>query len=684
MKKQNKIKNARTYTMHDRRMCDPFYGFKEVDYFKSCLDSENRTIDKEKIYKITHALGLRKDLARALDRNDYDWIANMNPNLELNQAKRNVTTPLVGKNSSQRLDMSQHQIIASNIPLRAERPIVESNMAQDVLTRSSCIYRADGKIKLMAKIRYQFRTIYVYELNGVYDYLDTDSLIQNNGFAVPEFTDLEELEVGEYYDLTKDNFLIAYPSCYNPNTDSMGYGVNVRCIVNTNFNNSGDPAPVSERFVRKFAVLKSKEVYIKLINKTIKSKYPNIFPELGQIIKGDNILFKVCQDDGILTDLAQSANIPSGSEDEAIMIMDNSYINRIEVYCNEPIDDPRLEKFRLEMLDFRRRVYNVIAPLVDKEYDKCSPDLVALKGNFEYSKFRVDSCDLTYPLIKINVVTIDIPTVGAKFSNLFGAKFTLQQIYPEGSLVDELGREIDFEFPSTAIINRTVGGIPWEVYITSFFDLLRHRVLHNEITPERAYEFVTKFYELLDLKSDWDYANMSVDELWTYLNERMLTLQDYPYSNNIDMKLSTKLMDLGAEYLGHREFDIYRGKKEKIKMTSPHVVGRMFIFRDLHDTEYGNSSSSEVVLNSQGTPSDKDASKRYARSLVTKKSCKMDVQFQHYALNIATNADCNIILNTNTSLYGVTELGESVGFRIQLGTDEENEALLNCEEDMED
>lgn len=254
--------------------------------------------------------------------------------------------------------------------------------------------------------------------------------------------------------------------------------------------------------------------------------------------------------------------------------------------------------------------------------------------------------------------------------NNYAGKTTIQRVFPDYTITDELGRNIELVYPATAIVNRTVGGLLWEVFLSSFGDLLQYRVQHDEITPERTFEFVQNFMNILGISEEFNYSKFTPDSLYEFLKIDFMRIIAMPYSNNINLDSAGKLIDLAKEYLGYRRFQIFRGKKDKIPTTSYHTVGRLFCFRDMHDTQYGNSSCSTVEKNTKGFASDKDSSKRDGRALFGKKSVKLDVQNQHILLNVVTNETADIMINGNEGegLYAVKEnmegAGLTVGFRI--------------------
>lgn len=645
--------NEKTFTKKDRLKLD-----KQVSY----QDARNAVRQDKEFMKSIENLP-RNQAEEKFTQESLRVSDLMGVNIETIQSKRNAVNCLQGKNSSQRTDMTQSQLSVMNPPYRgAESPYIDSCMRPDLYTRSSCIKRATGTIRVIGKVSYQFRTIYLYYLNGMYDYLDTNGTVTTNGFSSIEHTDLKDLPINEDVDISQDSFLIKYPDPYNPTTDTVGTGINLRCIISTDFDNSGDSFLMSESAMRRFTTLKTKTVNIHLNNKSIKSKYDGKFPPIGELLD-EPILFKVCNDTGVVSELVQSAQMATGVEDDTIVVEQNSYVSSIEVFCNNICKDPDVEKLRRELLDFRHKVYDLVAPIVDNFYDKCSDRLRILKENFSHDLFEAGGQECKYPYIRMTINTIDVPTKGQKFSNSYGGKTTCQRVYPDGFIRDELGRNIDMVYPATAIINRTIAGLIWEVFLSSFGDLLQYKVANDLITPERAFEFVQKFMDIIELTKEFNYSKFTPQSLWEYLKIDFMRIIHMPYSNNFTLETGVKLLRLAEEYLDYKKFKIYRGNLET---TNAHTVGRLFTFRDMHDTQYGNSSCSTVEKNTKGFASSKDSSKRDGRAFFNKKSVKQDVQHQHISLNILTNEDADIILNGDEgeSLYAIKENMEGVGLGI--------------------
>lgn len=261
--------------------------------------------------------------------------------------------------------------------------------------------------------------------------------------------------------------------------------------------------------------------------------------------------------------------------------------------------------------------------------------------------------------------------------NLIGAKSTIQSVYPDGYYTDEFGYPIDQIFPSTAIINRTVAGLPIEIFLTSFGEFLKIRIDRGEITPTKTFEFVEKFFDILDLKDEFAYTKMNPETLYEYLKNDFLRIITMPYSNNISMETQVKLTELAEEYLGYRPLQIYAGLGEKIPTTTTHVVGYLYTYRDLHDAEYGSSStSSQVQRDTKGFVVERSNSKRESKTRFNKKSGKIDIQNQNNIVNTLTNEDADIMLNgsdPSDTLYNIKETMESIGIGLNFRSQEYDE-----------
>ena len=570
-----------------------------------------------------------------------------------------------GNDSSQRKDMALDQQMKLVVPIGAEYPYYQSSLMQDIMGKNSVIRRRRGKITLLHHIKHQFMNFYIYKLNGIINVLETDKFHTTNNFTSVLRTDLDLLELNKEYDIRDDeeNFCLTYPDSYSPITDCVGLGKNMRSIITTNVDNASDSALVSERFCAEFTCLRQAEIKIELTEKRIISRYKNLFPDIGTVIQ-DDILFKIIQDTDDPIILGQNPSIASGFEDEQIRVDSNSFLARVEVYSNVKCKDENLEKYRLELLDYRHKVYDALSEYSDVEM---SEEAKIYRENYKHDKFRINSQSTDYPYIKMTFYTIDIPDVGYKFSTQSGGKFTIQRIYRNGEFVDEYGRNIDCLYISQSLIARSTASPIYEVFHTGVMELLKYRIQNNEITPAKTYEFLSKYYEILGLKKEFEYIGMSKEDLYEYIKQGFPAVCYLPYTNNNDLQHSSELYLLASKYIDYKRLTIYHIEDlgQKIALTSKHEVGFIFYNRQKNDPREANSSTSISETNSKGYPVEKNASKKTGRSSYAKTSQKVDILTKEYMILQNTNSVNNAIFNTNVGgSYVVYEtlLGMGINF----------------------
>ena len=235
--------------------------------------------------------------------------------LESFQYSRNWI-PFADHNSTQRNDMSISQEKAMVVPLHTEVPLCASAMCMDMFEKSSIIERIRGKIIKLAEITYQSQRIIVYKHNGRISLLDTDGTHDNGGYMVYEKTDLDLLKMGEEYDINSDdsNFTLRYPHCYNPVNSMMTRGNNFLTMMDINTDMQGDSIKVSESFCNKMTFAKISRISIDLKDRIIISKYKNIFPPLKTILE-DPVVFKIVENEGEITKLTQTHDVPISEEE---------------------------------------------------------------------------------------------------------------------------------------------------------------------------------------------------------------------------------------------------------------------------------------------------------------------------------------------------------------------------------
>lgn len=583
-----------------------------------------------------------------------------------------LLSPVADKNHSMRVDMFINQFDNMVMPIKAEVPLLSSAFYGDMLSRSSCIYKARGKVKLLHKFMYQRRKIYIYEINGKYELLDTNGLINNNGVCCILNTDLDLLEPNKEYDISSDdeNFCIEYPEQYVPSMDIVKFGRNVVTINTIDKDTADDSCKISDKTAADMGCIKIKTVNIPLDNKIIKSEFNNKIPPIGQILE-ESIIFKVSeQEEEELSFISQSTDTPVGLEDTQIVIEPNSYIGYFEVTSNEPIeDDAVLEQYRQDYLEFRHKVADALRPLVMLERDKCSDKVIAYYENFIISKFRTEKKALTCPFLRMEIVTVDFAGIATKLSNGHGCKATVQEIFEHGTLMAEDGTPIEMVFSVSAHVARSITGFLWEQWLTGFSMYLTKafKTLKNDKDKGRLIKDYRKVLDIFDLHdahkdfSDEDFATLLV-------HYDALPIGIVPYEQKLDMESGNEAMKILGKW-GFEEQTIWICDKEGNRIrtfTDKHLVGSIYTIRDIHDPEYQNSSISEVTLTTKGVPEEKSKTKRDAQSVHSKKATKMDVQLTAHLTGMINDADLyQMQIAGNPKLHSLPEYLNAIGFGIE-------------------
>lgn len=581
-----------------------------------------------------------------------------------------LLSPLADKDHSMRVDMFVNQFDNMVMPLKAEVPILSSALYGDMLSRSSCIHKARGKITLLHKIVYQYRKIYIYKLNDRIYLMDSNGYINTNGVCCIQKTDLDALEIGVEYDISDDddNFCIEYPDQYDPTMDIVKYGVNLVMINTIDKDTVDDAAKLSDSALAKLGTIKMKTVNIALENKIIKSDFPDKIPELGKLLKTP-VIFKIVEDEETVSSISQSTDTPVGLEDSQIIVEPNSYIGYFEVTANEPIEnDPILERYRLEYLEFRQKVANALRPYVLYDRSNCDNKVIAFYENFSISKFRTEKKALTCPFIRMEIVTYDFGAIGCKFSNEHGCKATSQNSVYGGYLVAEDGTPIDMVFSVSAHIARSITGVLWEQWLTgmSMYLTRKYKTLTDKEEKKRLISDYREVLNIFDLeKAHKSFSDKDIDTI--LMNYPAIPIAIMPYEQRIDMESGSQAMRILSKW-GYEEQTIWvcdRDGNRIRPLTDKHLVGSVYTIRDIHDPEYQNSSISEVTLTTKGIPEEKSKSKRDAQSIHSKKATKMDVQLTAHLTGLLNDADLYAMqVDDNSSLHSLPEYLNAIGLNI--------------------
>ena len=560
-----------------------------------------------------------------------------------NLIARNCFTPLQNYTSSQRRDLMEGFYQSMIIPCITDKPIMDSCLSADLLKHSSCIHELNtGKIKLVGKYNYQLRTLYIYIHNNEVKIYDDNSGTVISQKAVNNMkTDLDLLELNKEYDLDdkeSDSLYIKYPEFFNPANGLYGFGRNILSTIGTEFDNSQDSVAVSKSFVNKFISRKTKSVTVGLKNKKILSKWEDLFPPIGTIIEDEQFLFKVVSSEGDMYVLAQSSDLPAGEEDDTVVTYLNSMLVSVEVYSNEPIEDPVLERYRKELISFKYQVRTKLNELKQRGFNLSNEAKMYLE-NYSYTKVRTNKEIITDPIIVIRIDDISRPSVGSKFSNRYGGKYTVQKIYEDDAYTDEFGRSIECCYSAAGIINRLNPSTLFEVWFTGINEHIRRTFLENKVTIKQIRDFYKYYFEILEIPHDFEEMNKQLsDDDWKEIitNSSGVPIIFLPVSEKDLLRKCALIRRKAKELFNYRKLKVKHSKNDRnIKYST---VGYLYTVRLCQDPTTQTSAVANPEIDKRNIIKDDDENKKKGLSIHKRKASKHCVQTNHLSLNMVPDA----------------------------------------------
>ena len=197
--------------------------------------------------------------------------------------------------------------------------------------------------------------------------------------------------------------------------------------------------------------------------------------------------------------------------------------------------------------------------------------------------------------------------------------------------------------------------------------------MDGNITPKKTYEFLHKYYTILDLEDEFLNIGMTEDDLFDFIKEGFPPVIYLPYTNQNNLPRHAQLALLAKKYVNYKRLTIYHIEDSgvKIPLTSEHEVGFIWYNRQRNDPRETNSSTSISETNSKGYPVEKDASKKTGRSSYSKTAQKLDILTKEHMLIQICNSVNNAIFNYKVGgKHVVPEL--LIGIGVKLCMDQDN------------
>lgn len=610
-------------------------------------------------------------------------------------ATRTFISVFNDKTSANRGEMTQSQVNSSLIPINAERPLTDSSLGPDLLSHSSCIdIVKNDTITLLGVVNFQMDSYFIYKQGstGLIDIYEYSRFTTTADFTVHNKTNFKDIikmgKIGETFEINDFPFIKSSIASYEPTSNSVGYGVNLRTISTIAKGVEEDGYIIDSEAFNKIAHLKSKVYTINLgsggRDRAIKSVGDRLIPPVGTIVKSPVLLTVINKTKyNVLNETSQLS-----LEDETYFLHPNSMVTKIEVICNEPIDVPELEEYRQERLKSRREIYDILKKYPDEQLTSLAQ---SYKSNCRYSKYRLDNDFVNKPIIYITTVRLVFGGNGTKLSNLHGGKNTADTvlvsnlnikntlIVPKGMLVDEYGERIDMVKASTSDVKRNNMGALFERGLNAISLTLYRKIRDKELTPQQVYDFLQEHHKLLGRYADFEKLNLDVEATYEWLSNKRLRHILLPESHGISMKKMTEIVTNAEKMIGHRKLKCYIYGKE---MTDVFEVGEIFNIVLRNDPEFANQTSSITEVDLRGYPVESDDGKRDGKSLFAVKPGKLSMLALRLLLNILPPEVMNEFIN-GQPITSILEYYNSVGIDLTFN-DSNDEILLSDESDNSD
>lgn len=578
---------------------------------------------------------------------------------------RNFISVFCNKNAPSRKEMTQTQFNSCVIPHNAELPLCDSALSADLLTESSCIdIIKKGTITLIDRVDYQTESYFIYvDVDGLIDVYKFDKFSTTSDFTVFNKTDFKYLKPGETIEIDDFPFIKSALNSYEPISNSVGYGVNLRTISSIAKGVEEDGYIIDADAFRKFLIPKSKVFTINMgkggKDKALKPIDGRLIPEIGKMIKRDVLITLINKTKyNVLGDTDQFS-----SEDENYYVHPNSFVTKIEVYCNEPIDVPELEKYRLEKLEMRRKIFEILNKYPD---EKLTPIAQNYKSNFACSKFRFEKDFVNKPLIRITTCRLAFGGDGTKLTNMHGGKNTADRVIggstniyiaKPGLLRDEYGERIDMIKSSSSDIKRNNLGALFERALNAISLTLYRKIRDNALTSRQVKEFLDEHFRLLGRYAEFSKLDLDEEAIMEWLRHKRLKHRLLPCSSGITMDVISEILQNAKDKIGHRRLTVYFGKRQ---LTDKFEVGEIFNMVLRNDQEAGNQTTSIAEVDLRGYPIENDAKKRTGRSLFTDKPGKFSILALKNLLNSVSSDVVDELINRK-DITSLEEYYNSVG-----------------------
>lgn len=426
------------------------------------------------------------------------------------------STALVGMSSltePRYINSTRTQMFTSHLKqflnlVEPQFPRVFTNAENTVGKHSSAYLKTKSDLEIIEKIEKYgdiLETPYIYHL-FVFDKKKKkykvitrkeveENLTEDFGFHYNN-DEIDRFKVGDI--IPKGDVL--YKSNSYDESMNYRYGTNAKVQYVLNPYTSEDAADISESFSKRMTSMKVKKIPWGLNKNDIplnlygdEDEYKP-YPDIGEPAAGIFGCARPQYNNQLLFDFKDSNLRIIKDSDRPVSYAGHGFIVDYEIYCNddeleETSFNSQIIKYLNSQTKYWKKIYKVTKKIINSGYDYDKDIDYLHKRADEYldtdKKWKDDS---VFGGVKI-VATIAeyLPlTKGNKFSGRYGNKSVVSRVVPDDQMPHtENGEVVDVRLNLLAIINRTTGFVPHELFITFICRRAREQMLKAKTLKEK-------------------------------------------------------------------------------------------------------------------------------------------------------------------------------------------------------
>lgn len=513
-------------------------------------------------------------------------------------------------------------------------PYIFTNMENTVGKHSNCYYEAKNNYVVYKKVvkfediceNPEYYYLFIYdEENDKYDVINrkpVENLTETFGF--PYMNDKID-ELNENDPIYRGDTL--YHSTSMDDYGNYRYGRNANVLYLLDPDSSEDAAIISESFAEKMSSLEVETITYGVNENDIplnifgdSNEYKSI-PEIGDKIDGIAAVLRPQFNDQLLFDF-KNKNLSSIKDGDKVIYYESvGTVIDYEIYCNnQDLEYTDYNEQYIKYLDSQTKFWqkiNTITKEIKNSGSKYSNNVDYLfKRSRDFidtnRKWREGDNAFSNIMIKVTIAKRVPMSVGNKFTGRYGNKSVVSVVRPDDKMHHTKdGKRCDVILNLLAIINRTTGFVPMELYANFILTKTRERMATFKTRAQKEsllFEMIRNFNkdEAKEMKKIYDSLDKSDKEIFI---DDCINNGIYIHQSPIkeDRPFFYKLEDIRNKYDWLKPYKMYINKWEngdtrEIPILQRMYMGQMYLFRLKQSDTRGFSARSTGAINTKGLP----------------------------------------------------------------------------------